>query len=78
MNSNFLNLNWKDFLKGLLVAVIAAFLTGAYEALQAGTIEFTWAFWQPIVIAAAGAGLAYIIKNLIQNSEGDILKKEPK
>ncbi len=58
MNSNFLNLNWMDLLKGLLVAVIGAILTGVYQALQAGTIAFTWVFWQPIVLTGVMAGIA--------------------
>ena len=76
--STFLSLGWKDLLKGLLVVVIGAILTGVYQALQAGTIAWTWVFWQPILFTGITAGIAYIIKNFFQNSEGDPLKPEPK
>ena len=45
MNSNFLNLNWLDLLKGSLVAIIGAILTAVYQAIQAGAFSFTWIFW---------------------------------
>ena len=77
MNSSFLKLNVKDLLKGFIVAVFAALLTGVYNAIQTG-ISFTWAFWQPIVLTAVGAGLAYLIKNLFSNSDGMPLSKEIK
>jgi len=76
--SNLFSLNWKDLLKGFLVAVLAALLTGVYQALQAGTIAFTWVFWQPIVLSAVGGGIAYLLKNFIQNSSGEILKADVK
>jgi hypothetical protein len=76
--SNFLNINWKDLMKGLLVAVIGAILTAAYEAINAGTIQFTWAFWQPIVYTGIAAGMAYLIKNLFTNSTGNVLTSEKK
>jgi len=64
-----------DLLKGLLVAVLSAFVTGLYNALELGTIEFTWVFFKPIVMTSIAAGLAYIIKNWLSNSEGQFLKK---
>lgn len=70
MNSNFLKLNWLEVLKGFIVAIFGALLTGVYQALQTGTINFTWLFWKPIVITGVGAGLAYLIKTLFQNSGG--------
>ena len=76
MNSNFLNLNWLDLLKGSLVAIIGAILTAVYQAIQAGAFSFTWVFWQPIVLAGVGAGLAYLIKNFFSNSSGLPLKAE--
>ena len=78
MNSAFGKLNILDLVKGLLLAVIMALVTGVYQALQAGTINFTWAFWQPIVYAAIGSGLAYLIKNMVTNSDGLPLTKESK
>lgn len=76
MKSGFLNLNWTDLAKGLLVAVIGAILTAVYQAIEAGTLAWTWAFWQPIVLAGLGAGIAYLIKNFFTNSQDEVLKKE--
>jgi len=76
--STFLTLNWKDLGKGFLVAILGALLTGVYQALQAGTIAFTWVFWQPIVLTAATAGIGYIIKNFLTNSQDQFAKPEIK
>jgi hypothetical protein len=70
--SNFLNLNAKDFIKGLIVAVFGALFAGVLELLKAGPFVFDWATFQPIVFTALSAGLAYLSKNLFQNSEGEI------
>jgi hypothetical protein len=76
MNSNFFALNWMDLLKGLLVAVIGAILTGIYEAITAGSLTWTWAFFQPIMLTGVAAGIAYLIKNFLSNSSGVPLKTE--
>ena len=69
--SNLGTLNWKDLVKGLAVAVIMAILTIAYEE-----VATEGAFnWKKIGIAAFGAGLAYLIKNLGTNFEGKLLGK---
>jgi hypothetical protein len=74
--SNFLNLNWKDILKGFILSIITALVAGVYQAIQTGGIQFTWLFWQPIVYSAIGAGLAYLIKNVLTNSNDQFLKVE--
>ena len=71
-------LNLADLLKGFLVAVIAALLSGVYNVIQAGAILWTWAFWSPIVLSAVGAGVAYLIKNIFTNSTGQPFSPEPK
>jgi len=74
--SNFLNLNWKDVIKGLIVTFLTAFLTGALTAFQSGTVEFTWPFWEPTVYASITAGIAYLLKNWLTNSNDQVLTKE--
>jgi len=70
--SNFLSLSTKDFLKGLLVAVLSALIAGVLQLLQTGPFVFDWATFQPIVLTAISAGLAYLSKNLFQNSQGEL------
>ncbi|MCK9220272.1 MAG: hypothetical protein M0P47_09520 [Bacteroidales bacterium] len=76
--SNFVNLNWIDLLKGLVVAILGAIITAVYEAVQSGTITFTWVFWQPILFTGIAAGLAYLIKNFFTNSSNIPFTKEGK
>ena len=74
--STFGLLDSNDLLKGLLIAVLTAFITGLYNAIEMGTIEFTWLFFKPIVMTSVGAGLAYILKNWLTNSQDKFLKTE--
>ena len=77
MRSSFLTINWRDTLKGLLLAVITAVLTFAYEALQSGTL-FTKEALKAMGLVALSAFMAYIIKNFFTNTKGEILTPEPK
>lgn len=72
-NSTFLNLNVTDFIKGLAVAVLTSVLTIVYNTLQTGTLDFDWA---AIATTALTAAIAYLMKNLMTNSQGKMLKKE--
>lgn len=71
--SKLFRINLRDFVKGLIVSVIGAALTGATTAFQTGTTDI-----KTISTGAAIAGLSYIGKNLIDNSEGKLLTPEPK
>ena len=73
--SKFMKLDARDFLKGLLVAVLTALLTGLYQLLQAGG-DLTWLAMKPVVMASAAAGLSYLIKNLLSNSEDQFVMNE--
>ena len=42
MNSSFLTLNTRDFVKGLFIAVITAVITVVYTTIQTGTLSFDW------------------------------------
>jgi len=69
MSSSFLTLNLKDFAKGLLVAVLSAVFGVVTTSLEAGSLIFDW---KAIATIALSAALAYIAKNLFQNSQGAI------
>lgn len=73
MKSPFLNLNIQDFFKGLLLVVLTSVITIIQESLTQGSLAFDW---KAIGTTALTAGLAYILKNLLSNSEGKFLKSE--
>lgn len=77
MNSKFLGLNWQDAAKGLLVAVLTAFLTALIPMLEAGTWPSKSQLLQA-AIAGVTAAAAYLLKNVLTNSQGQIGKQEPK
>lgn len=71
--STFLNLNIQDLAKGLIVTMLTSVLTIAYQTVSAGSLTFDW---KAIGLAAITSGLAYLMKNLLTNSEGEFLGKE--
>jgi hypothetical protein len=76
MRSKFLRLNTRDFIRGLIIVVICAFITGVYQLLANG-FAVNWVTVKPVVIAAVGAGISYLTKNLLSNSKGDFMRSEP-
>ena len=68
-------LNLGDFEKGLILAVISAVLTYAYDITQTGTLNFDW---KKIGAIALTAGIAYLLKNLGTGSGGQVLTNQPK
>lgn len=76
MRSKYLRLNRRDFIKGLIVTVICAFITGLYQLIASGG-ELNWLTLKRVIIAAAGAGVSYLTKNLLTNSEGNFMSSEP-
>ncbi len=60
-NSGFLSLNWNDFGKGLLMAVLTPVLVLVQQSVDAGTLVFNW---KALGIAAVAGGVGYLIKNL--------------
>jgi hypothetical protein len=75
--SNYFSLNLKDALKGVAVAVVSSVLTALLTSLESGGLP-TGLEWKNIGIVGLTAGVAYIVKNLLTNSEGQLLKSEPK
>ena len=76
MKSKFLNLNAKDFFRGLFVAIMAAILTGVIEMLDTGVV-FSWLTIKPVLIAGVSAALSYLLKCLLTNSQDQMFKREP-
>jgi len=42
--TKFLNLGWNDVIKGAIMAFLSALAISCYQAIEIGTLEFTWIF----------------------------------
>jgi VIT1/CCC1 family predicted Fe2+/Mn2+ transporter len=71
--SNFLNLN--DLVKGFIVAFLSTALTGVVATLDSGALP-TLAELKSAGIVGLTAGISYLLKNLLTNSQGVVLKKD--
>ena len=76
MKSKLFTLNWKDFSRGLLIAFLAAVITGVINILDTGAV-FTWLTVKPVLIAGISAALSYLLKCLATNSQDQMFKREP-
>jgi len=59
-------LNSKDFLRGLIIAMITAALMVIQNSFDAGELVFNW---KQIIMAAIGGGVAYLLKNFFQPAQ---------
>jgi branched-subunit amino acid transport protein len=75
MRSKFLRLSARDFFKGLLVSVVTAVLTALLTLLQAG-VEFKWKSFIPVLYAGIAALVAYLLKNLFTNNQGELFTSD--
>jgi hypothetical protein len=58
--SKLFTLNNKDFLKGLVMAILISAITIIQQSLDKGTLVFDW---KAIAIASISGALAYLMKN---------------
>lgn len=75
MRSRFLKLNLHDIIQGLIISVICSLITGLYQLIANGGV-LNWSTMKPVIIAAIGAGVSYLTKNLLSNSKGQFLRSE--
>lgn len=73
MNSPFLNIDFNDLGKGLILAVLTSVMTVIYSTVQTGSLSFDWKL---IATTAITAALGYLMKNLLTNSKGQTFKKD--
>lgn len=66
--SDFLSLGWRDFLRGLIMAILTPIGTLITNSLNHG--EFTLN-WNLIWISAVGGAIAYFIKNVFTKPDSD-------
>lgn len=69
------SLNWSDALKGFVVAFLMATLTGLIDTLESGSLP-NLAAVKVHAVAGLVAGLSYILKQLITNEKGQLLKSD--
>lgn len=75
--SDLFSINFKEFLKGLAIAVFGVIVSGIYVVLTALPPHFpTGTEWMTILLAGASAGLSYIIRKYFTNSSDQFAKKE--
>lgn len=53
-------LQWRDVIRGVVIAALTSALVVIQQSIDAGNIEFNW---KSIGTAAIGGGVAYILKN---------------
>lgn len=75
--SMFGSLNLRDLVNGFVVAFLAAALTGVITSLDSGHLP-TVSEIKAFGIVGLTAGLSYVLKNVLTNSSGELLKKESK
>lgn len=69
--SKLFSLNWQDFAKGLLMAVLTPVVVIIQQSIENGTFTFDW---KVIALSAIGGGLAYLTKNFFTTPKEEIKK----
>lgn len=72
MKSILFTLNYKDFVKGLALAVIAVVLGAVQQGLYAHGFDFASYDWSGIIKLAVEAGISYLLKNYFSNEKGQV------
>jgi len=75
-NSKFGTLNWKDISRGFLMAVGTSVVISLGTLLNSGKFP-TWDQLVPTLLSGLAAGLFYLGKNVLTNSNDKLLKGEP-
>lgn len=75
VTSSFLSVNWRDALRGFLIAALTTILATVGQAVEAGSLP-TIAQLKVAALAGLTAGISYLIKNFFSSSEITI-KKAP-
>lgn len=73
--SNYLNLNLRDLIHGFFVAFVGAILSGLVSILDLHQLP-TVAQLKDFALIGLTAGVSYLLKNIFQNNEGDLLKSD--
>ena len=71
--SAFLSLDFKDLVKGLLMAILTPALLIVQQSLELGSLTFNW---KQIAMASIAGAVAYLVKNFLTNSSDKFFSKE--
>lgn len=71
MKSKIFRLNYTDILKGALIALIGSVINASYQMAEAKAFS-----WEDLGWATLYAVSAYLVKNLVTNSNDEVLKPE--
>ncbi len=77
--SKFLTTNKRDWIKGLWTAVSGAVIGAVLPTIQNWVTSDNWNLmfdWHVVVKLAVGAGLGYILRKFVSNSDDKFLKSE--
>lgn len=78
-HSKFLNLNWGDVARSLVVAILAGFALPLLAAVQTPGFDIANANWPVILNLAFNGGIAaaagYLTKNVLTTEDGKFLGK---
>lgn len=75
--SSFLAINWADVGKGFLIAFLTVVVGGVLSFLNLGVFP-SLSDLGSLAIAGLAAGIAYLAKNFLTNSENKLFSGEPK
>lgn len=76
MKSKLLTIDTRDLINGLLIAFIAALISGVIEMIG-NESAFSWMTFKPVLVAAISAALSYLLKSLATNSRNELFTREP-
>jgi hypothetical protein len=76
VKSSFGTINLMDIIWGFIIAVASTMLSSLADILMNGWP--TWTTFQPILLSAVLAGITYIMKSVVTNSNNVLLQKEQK
>lgn len=76
MKSSLFKINLRDLLEGLVVTIIVTFLKAVYVYLDAKVFPTGDQLWEAAKLGLV-IGAGWLVKNILTNSEGEFLAKEP-
>jgi hypothetical protein len=75
MEAELFKLKLKDFVKGLILAIITGLSTSIYQVIESSG-DMNGISLKMVLTTSILAGLSYILKNWLTNSNDQFLKKE--